>query len=313
MLHEHLRDNAADVAGDLIEVRHDDDDLLALSDEVAGRLHLSARSVHVEGLLHLPRIADTQLRVDRASARSELERVGGRIATRIHGYRDWLVAPKPALTSPRGLTFSRVSEADTRVVLERFHYLSSHRPDAQSYGLLTTDQRIVALATLSHQDIQPISEAFASYVAPSQVLVVSRLFAFDWSPPNTISHLFGLLAKVTRRLRPRVRLLITYLNPNLGFTGASYRASNWHLIGEENGTRYSYVDGVYATDRQLIRRWQTADPTRLAEILGPRFSVTSAVLLPLQLYASSLAPNVNEVLRHRWIFERPTTDEVWMT
>ncbi|HYI23160.1 MAG TPA: hypothetical protein VEX62_11035 [Candidatus Limnocylindrales bacterium] len=239
--------------------------------------------------------------------------MGGRIATRIHNYRDWLVAPRPAIKSPRDLTFSRVSEADTTVVLERFHYLSSHRPHAQSYGLLTTDQRIVALATLSHQDIQPIGEAFAPYVAPTQVLVVSRVFAFDWSPPNTISHLLGLLAKVTRQIRPRVRLLITYLNPNLGFTGASYRASNWHLIGEENGTRYAYVDGVYATDRQLIRRWQTADPTRLAEILGPRFSVSAAVLLPLQLYASSLAPNLDDLLRHHWKFERPTTDELWMT
>jgi hypothetical protein len=46
-------------------------------------------------------------------------------------------------------------------------------------------------------------------------------------------------------------LLITYLNPNLGFTGASYKASNWHVIGIELGNRYAYLDGRYITDRRL--------------------------------------------------------------
>jgi hypothetical protein len=308
MRHEDPRSQAPDLVPDLISVRHDDEQLLALAADVAGQLRLTARSLLVEGLLYLPRVADAELRIARSAAREELERVGRRIAGRIEGFRDWLVAPTPAIRSPRELRFEHVNKAEARVVLERFHYLTSYRPGAQSYGLRTKGERIAALATLSELDIPTIKQAVATHLAPSEVLVVSRVFAFDWSPRNTISFLLAELARTTRRTRSDARLLITYLNPNLGFNGASYRAANWHLIGEEHGTRYAYLNGVYVTDRELVRNWGTADPTRLTDLLGPRYAVTRAALLPLQLYASPLDAGLNDVLSHRWRFERSQTE-----
>jgi hypothetical protein len=44
--------------------------------------------------------------------------------------------------------------------------------------------------------------------------------------------------------------LLTYLNPNLGFTGVSYGASNWtHFV--EVPARYAYLAGNYVTYRNL--------------------------------------------------------------
>jgi hypothetical protein len=60
------------------------------------------------------------------------------------------------------------------------------------------------------------------------------------------------MARLARQLRARgraPRLLLTYRNPNVGFTGASYRAGNWILWARERGTRYSYLDRQYITDR----------------------------------------------------------------
>ncbi len=46
-------------------------------------------------------------------------------------------------------------------------------------------------------------------------------------------------------------MLVTYINPNLAFSGASFRAANWVPLGRETGTRYAYWDRRYITDRRV--------------------------------------------------------------
>jgi hypothetical protein len=55
---------------------------------------------------------------------------------------------------------------------------------------------------------------------------------------------------------------VTYVNPNMGFTGSSYRASGWHLLGTEPGTTYRYLDERYITDRALSAAFPAGPPTR---------------------------------------------------
>ena len=83
----------------------------------------------------------------------------------------------------------------------------------------------------------------------------------------------------------RPKILLTYVNPNLGFTGASYEASNWVYFAREENTRYSYLDGYYVTDRVLESKFGTANPTKLKCIYGKRFESTTMPLLALDLYA----------------------------
>jgi hypothetical protein len=69
---------------------------------------------------------------------------------------------------------------------------------------------------------------------------------------------------------PTPRLLLTYLDPNVGFTGGIYQADNWTLLGWERKKRYLYLDGEYITDREAIRRYGTADFAALTVRLGSR-------------------------------------------
>ena len=80
-------------------------------------------------------------------------------------------------------------------------------------------------------------------------------------------------------------ILLTYLNPNLGFTGASYRAANWTLLAYECGTRYQYIDSQYVTDRDLIGKYGTDNPMRLSQTLGTRLQVVHYGLAPLKIFA----------------------------
>jgi hypothetical protein len=90
---------------------------------------------------------------------------------------------------------------------------------------------------------------------------------------------------------------VTYVNPNLGFTGSAYRAANWTVLAHEHGTHYSYIDNFYVTDRQLITQFGTADPALLRKQLGARFLQNRMRLNPLDVYAFALPTAVQTRLR----------------
>jgi hypothetical protein len=96
-------------------------------------------------------------------------------------------------------------------------------------------------------------------VPQSRVWDVSRVYSIDVAPANSISF---LLAKVRNFFRQGVgdaELLITAVDPNLGFTGSSYRAANWHRWMSIQARPYLYVDRLYTSPRQLRQRFGTAD------------------------------------------------------
>jgi hypothetical protein len=121
-----------------------------------------------------------------------------------------------------------------------------------------------------------------------QALVLSRVYSLAWAPRNSLSHILARAARLLREREPRPRLLFTYLNPNVGFDGASYKAANWSLYGCEQGTRYAYLDQEYITDRELTARFGTSDAEVLAAALPGRIEFSAMPLRPLEMYAYPL-------------------------
>jgi hypothetical protein len=56
---------------------------------------------------------------------------------------------------------------------------------------------------------------------------VSRVYSVDVAPANAISFLLSKVRKYLRSDVLPVDLLVAAVDPNFGFTGCSYRASNW--------------------------------------------------------------------------------------
>ena len=114
------------------------------------------------------------------------------------------------------------------------------------------------------------------------------MYTARWSPQNTLSY---VMAKAIRLLRSEAtcpQILLTYVNPNVGFDGASYRAANWTLYGLERGTRYAYLDSVYVTDRELTAQFGTSDAGMLTELLGDHIAFSIMNLRPLEMYGYAL-------------------------
>jgi len=261
----------------------DSTELRSIAELAADQHDVSAHEVFVRLLLYLPRSADGDGRVVAELARRRAEHVAARYAERISPFTDCRRPPREFVRA-RDLRFGEVPEASARPILERFHYLESFRPESSHFGGFA-DGRLAAQLTVSRLDLTTIAEQLPPGVSRDEVAVLARVFAFDWAPRNALSF---LIARLVRRLRDAAqppRLLLTYLNPNLGFSGSSYRAANWSLWATEAGTRYAYLDAEYITDRALAARFGTASAERLSAQLGSRIRFSRMRLAPLRIYA----------------------------
>jgi hypothetical protein len=227
----------------------------------------SSRDQLLQALLHLPRLANIDGRMDVETARAELDRLEAGRLDEVKPYARLAAAPS-SIPSLNELDVRVIAGDDAEPIASHFHYLRSFRRDSLCVAAVA-ESRIVALCMISPFDLPHIARKLA--VEPYEdVAVVSRVFAFDWAPRNTISFMLARAEKVAS-----ARLLLTYLNPNMGFTGASVRAANWEPAGFETGTRYAYLAASYITDRRLANL--APKELRAAEFSRMR-------LLPLEVY-----------------------------
>jgi len=204
----------------------------------------AAVPLHLQALLQLPRIADQggMVGVD------AVEGLLTELAKELPAKADWFA--REAGCSPRLFKFYKVEASEERDVTQRFHYLRSPRTGGRAYGLSTKGGHLVALCVSSPLDVDRLRQLLVSQGRSSELArVISRVFAFEGAPSNSISYMLSRAAREEKCMG--VTDLVTYVNPNMGFTGSSYRASGWHLLGSEPGTKYRYIDGRYTTDREL--------------------------------------------------------------
>ena len=266
---------------------------------IAGLSDISPRQVELALLLHLPRMMTGLAPPNVKDTRTEVERLAARLATRCKDFKTSLAAPADVPSNPTASKFVQVSDSEAQIIHERFHYLQSFRPRGQHFGLVTqASNRLFAVATLSVFDLWHLAALIRDQFAPREILVISRVFCFDWAPRNSISYLLGRIARWLRKRSATAKLLLTYVNPNMGFRGASYRAANWYLLAREWGTRYCYIDEDYITDRHLALQFGTIKASLLSARLGSRFATTQIELEPLMLYAYLLHRSASLVGSH---------------
>lgn len=255
--------------------------LLSYVESAARAADRPDRPLHLQALLQVPRVADAHGFVPIQLIEQLLPALAQELPVRA----EWFV--RGAGISPRGLRFHEVEPSRAREVMLRFHYLRSPRTDGRVYGLTTPANDLVALCVTSPLDVESLRDLLVSSGHQAGVTrVISRVFAFPGAPRNSISFLLSRAAREESLLG--VTDFVTYVNPNMGFTGSSYRASGWHLLGIEPGTKYRYLDDRYITDRELHAKCGMQDDTAYRSMLGDRFAVSVMPLDPLLVFGMSL-------------------------
>jgi hypothetical protein len=83
-------------------------------------------------------------------------------------------------------------------------------------------------------------------------------------------------------------MLISYNNPNLGFLGTIYKATNWQLLGLEAKRPDMALDGEYVSLRELKQRFGGFEFSELSTQLGERLKLLPPMRWPLEIYVQRL-------------------------
>ncbi|WP_437945290.1 hypothetical protein WME98_30645 [Sorangium sp. So ce296] len=238
-------------------------------------------------LLHLPRFSDEQLN-DATVLEEEVHRRAAELSQLRKGIPESVLGPRRPDACLHKAVLESVPNDIAGLVHRSWHYLATAR-NGVHLGLYARPggrpEDLLALATLSPLDVPHLLSIVPDARHPGSALVVSRLVAAEGAPRNTISHTMGRIFTWLRQNHSDVRVLLSYLNPNLAFRGSVYRASNWHLLMREIKRCVYYIDGNYVTDREVIRRFGTNDPDALRRHGAGQVSTSVQPLQPLDVFA----------------------------
>jgi hypothetical protein len=260
----------------------------ALVRETARRVGVEPRALAVRVLLHLPRVASHSGWVTTRQAQRELRINAERLRNDVRAVRIHLPLKKFPL---RELAFEVIDQSRALPLLTSLHYLRSTRDDSLYFALVDPIDRLpVSLCSVSRLEWKCVSNQLQAQfdIRPGGAWDVSRVYSVDGAPANAISLLLSKVRVYFRRNFPSADLLVTAVDPNLGFTGSSYRASNWQQWMTVKARPYLYENGLHVTPRQLRERFGTASLPQLEAGYPGRFQQSKVRLLDSMIYCCSL-------------------------
>ena len=266
--------------------------------ETARIAGVEPRALAVRALLHLPRVASYSGWVPKRQAKEELRINAERLRSDVRAASRHVPIRKFQLTD---LDFEEVDSSRALPVLTSLHYLRGSRPNSLYFALVDPVGRLpVSLCSISPLQWKCVGHQISARHDISQkgVWDVSRMYSIDGAPRNAISSLLSKVRIYVRRNMPSVELLITAVDPNLGFTGCSYRAANWQQWMTVKARPYLYEHGRYVSLRQLRERFGTSSLMELETRYPRRFQQSKVRLLDTMIYCCSVNGGTKVVLAH---------------
>jgi hypothetical protein len=255
-----------------------------LVSSAAIKADVNPRTLSVRTLLHLPRVADEDGWVALSEIERELDESAQILREDAETVKDLAPDGKYALDE---LTFVvDFDPAASDRLFSALHYLRNAPRRGSRYFALADPEKghpvtICSVSPFKWRFVgSHIRENFG--IPQTMILNVSRVYSCDVAPYNAIS---SLLSKVRRSFSDQIDLLMTAVDPNLGFRGASYRAAGWRLWLTAKPRPYLYHNGRHVSPRQLKQRFGISDVTELqTRYPGDLFTESQAPLLAPQIF-----------------------------
>jgi hypothetical protein len=228
----------------------------------AEKCGVEERTLRVRALLHLPRVATHSGWITISRIERELWHCARQL--RKDASQAEAIVPK-GVYALNDLKF--IEDFDPVVagmLISSMHYLGSARAGSRYFALVDPlHGQPVTVGGAAPLEWKRVSNWAKDQfkVSPERIWDVARVFSCPSAPPNSVSF---LLARMRNSLaHGAVDLLLTAVDPNLGFTGASYRAANWPRCLSIGPRPYLYLDRRYISPRQLRERFGTSSLTEL--------------------------------------------------
>jgi hypothetical protein len=268
----------------------------ALVRETARRMDVEPRALAVRALLQLPRVASHQGWLTRWQVERELTIGAEGLRRDMRAARSYVPHDGFAL---RELAFEKIDSSRAVPVLTSLHYLRSVRPGSLYFALVDpVDKLPVSLCSVSPLQWKCVGNQIRAQfdIRPERVWDITRLYSIDGAPANAISSLLSKVRTYFRRNMWSADLLVTAVDPNLGFAGWSYRAANWQQWMTVRARPYLYEKDHYVSPRQLREQFGTANLLELQVKYPGLFQRSTVMLLDSMIFACSVNGETKVVL-----------------
>lgn len=216
---------------------------------------VNRRELAVRTRLHRPCYADAAGKVSYWAAVAVVVSSAAQLRRDQRSVRDLIPRREYTLSE---LEFRQIGE-DADRVFGSLHYLRNARHGSLNFALVDkTTSTPVTLCSASPLEWKRVADQVLLQFGVPQAAAwdLSRVYSFDGAPPNAVSYLLAQVRKYFQK-RGDVELLTTVVDPNLGFTGSSYLASNWQRWMTVRARPYLYYKGRYMSLRQMWAAFPT--------------------------------------------------------
>lgn len=156
------------------------------------------------------------------------------------------------------ITIRIISETDAQMLYSIFHYTSTIRKGATTFGAYVGDKLVAAI---SYTYPLRSSSAERLGLGLKEMMEISRLARkTNFICPNFASW---FIAKTSRKLSPSIKCLLSFSDQTYGHTGAVYKAANFQEDGQLDPD-YSYVSVHGQYHKKTI--WDRAKRMGMSEI-----------------------------------------------
>jgi hypothetical protein len=243
----------------LSDCRTPDSVFAGLVADAAGRRDLDHRALSVRTLLHLPRVANPRGYVSRTQVDRELFFTGRQLRADTSAARGLISTGTAELGQ---LLFTEIPPEQAEALFSKLHYLRSGRQNSVNFALIHPGDLLpTTLCSVSPLEWRRLGSQIDKHfnIAPDKIWDISRVYSQNGAPPNAISYLLSRVRVALRRSGRDIELLVTAVDPNLGFLGSSYRAANWQQWFTVQARPYLYHKRRYISPRQLRQEFGTAN------------------------------------------------------
>jgi hypothetical protein len=182
------------------------------------------------------------------------------------------------------VTVREISKSVARDFIETHHYTHKFSSTRYALGVFYTDdaehaffaganEKLIGCMTYGH----PVSNSIVDGLELDEVLELTRLVCLDGYGKNLESFVISKSFEWMKKHDPKVKVLVSYADPEQAHTGGIYRATNWLY----QGCGYSKLmpdfsirineDDLWTHSRTVGARWGNKSVDNLAKTIGQTF------------------------------------------
>lgn len=161
------------------------------------------------------------------------------------------------------LLFSRCTTKDIKSFVREYHY-SKSCPTGDYVFKACSNDRLVGGAVFGYMGGNPHARYRGFHTV--EVRELKRLVLLDEVPKNSESKFIAWCLRWLRK-NTKLKIIVSFADPEYGHVGVVYKASNWIYDGVQKPDRpHLIVDGLAVHPRTAVGRYGTSSVGRLRSL-----------------------------------------------